>query len=235
MLKIRRSKDRGLASHGWLLSKHSFSFAEYHDADHMRFGPLRVINEDKIQGGTGFGSHPHHDMEIVSYVIAGALSHEDSMGNKTVIRPGEVQRMSAGTGVVHSEKNEDKDQVAHFLQIWLIPDQKSVKPSYGQKSFSAAFEENPLVLVLSKQGRNDSIVINQDADVYVSKRSTESSIQFPIRPKRGLWLQVVKGSVVVLGQELSDGDGASVVDVEALAILSSAGSEFFLFDLPIGQ
>lgn len=233
MLTIRRSQDRGQASHGWLESQHTFSFASYHDPRHMHFGPLRVINEDRIQGGTGFGAHPHKDMEIISYVIDGALEHEDSMGNKAVIRPGEVQRMSAGTGVVHAEQNHLKDRTSHFLQIWIMPKSKGIAPGYGQKSFTEALAKEPLVLAVSEDGRDGSIAINQDADLYLAQLKANASLHFPLREGRGAWIQLIKGTVTVDGQELRAGDGAAVTGQKAIELIAGATSELILFDLPV--
>lgn len=232
MLKIRRSQDRGHAHHGWLESRHTFSFAGYFDPDQMGFGPLRVINEDRIEGGTGFGAHPHRDMEIISYVIDGALEHQDSMGNKTVIRPGEVQRMSAGSGVVHSESNHEQGKPTHFLQIWITPATKGTEPGYGQKDFSAALAKEPLVLAVSKDGRDGSIAINQDADLYLSRLKANGSLHFGLRAGRSAWVQVIKGSVGILGEELRVGDGAAVTSASVLEIVGREDSEVIVFDLP---
>jgi redox-sensitive bicupin YhaK (pirin superfamily) len=231
MLKVRRSADRGLGDHGWLKSRHTFSFADYHDEAFMGFGPLRVINEDRIAGGTGFGAHPHRDMEIISYVLKGALRHEDSLGNRAVIKPGEVQRMSAGTGVVHSEQN-DTDQETHFLQIWIVPAAKGVKPGYGQKNFSAEIAKSPLVLAVSKEGRDGSIAMNQDADLYLGRLGSRDVRRFAVRTGRLVWVQVLKGSLGLLGEELSAGDGAAVSAEATLELAGREGLEFLLFDLP---
>jgi redox-sensitive bicupin YhaK (pirin superfamily) len=232
MLKIRPAQDRGQAHHGWLRSQHTFSFASYHDAAHMGFGPLRVLNEDRIEGGTGFGAHPHRDMEIISYVMEGALRHQDDMGNQAVIRPGEVQRMTAGTGVVHSEQNADPKREAHFLQIWIVPDKTGLKPGYGQKDFSAALDKGGLVLVVSKDGRDGSISISQDADLYIAKLPAGGQAQLSLRPQRGAWIQVLKGCVGVLGAELRAGDGAAVTSETQLGLQARDAAEFLLFDLP---
>jgi len=232
MLTVKRSESRGLANHGWLKSRHTFSFADYYDPKNMNFGPLRVINEDRIDGGTGFGQHPHRDMEIISYVIDGALGHQDSMGNKTVILPGEVQRMSAGTGVVHSEQNESKDSPTHFLQIWIIPDQMMAKPGYGQKSFTEELKQKDLVLVVSKTGRDGSITINQDADLYLSRLAPGKEVTFNAKAERGIWIQVIKGSLAVQDQELKAGDAASMSEEKLITLKALENTEFMLFDLP---
>ncbi len=232
MLTVRRSEERGLADHGWLKSRHTFSFADYYDSKHMNFGPLRVINEDRIVGGGGFAQHPHRDMEIISYVMEGVLSHQDSMGNKTVIRPGEIQLMSAGTGVSHSERNESEDSPTHFLQIWVMPDQLKLKPGYGQKSFTDDLARKNLVLVLSKSGRDGSIMINQDADIYLSQLKGGEDLRFDADPKRGIWLQIIKGSLALQGEKLKSGDGVAITAEKSLAIHATESVEFMLFDLP---
>lgn len=232
MLQIRRSEDRGLADHGWLKSRHTFSFAEYFDPAHMQFGPLRVINEDRIEGGTGFGSHPHRDMEIISYVLEGALEHKDSMGNVTTIQPGDVQRMSAGTGVVHSEYNKMSDKNTHFLQIWIIPEKRGIPPSYGQKSFKDALEKQNKVLVVSKSGRDGSISINQDADLYISRLKSGEDLNIKAEEGRALWIQVVRGELKLNDQDLKAGDGVAVANEKSLTASASMDSEFLIFDLP---
>lgn len=233
MLTVRRSDERGRADHGWLKSRHTFSFAEYFDRAHMHFGPLRVINEDWIQGGQGFGSHPHRDMEIITYIVDGALEHRDSMGNQSVIKPGEVQHMSAGTGVVHSELNPLPDQETHLLQIWILPDQPGIKPRYGQKDFSGRMATEPIVLVASKSGRDGSIPISQDADVFVCKAAGGETRRFAIRPHRGLWLQIVKGELVVEGTTLRDGDAVAAQDQAGIDFTLKTPTELLLFDLPL--
>lgn len=232
MIQVRRSEDRGIADHGWLNSHHTFSFADYYDQKHMGWGALRVINEDRIEGGTGFGTHGHRDMEIISYVIDGALEHKDSMGTDTVIRPGEVQRMSAGTGVRHSEYNKFSDQKTHFLQIWIMPEKEGIEPSYDQKSFNNDFGCSDFILVGSKHGRNNSITINQDVDMYVCKAQSDGEKHLKTFKHRYLWIQVIKGNVQVEGETLSTGDGAGIKDVEDLNITWSKDSEFIVFDLP---
>ncbi len=231
MLSIRRSNERGLADHGWLKSLHTFSFAGYFDPMHMGFGPLRVINEDRIEAGAGFGKHPHKDMEIISYVVDGALEHSDTMGNKTVIRPGEVQKMSAGSGVMHSEMNHEAEKETHFFQIWIVPDEKGLAPSYGQKSFAKDLETEPLVLVASREGRDGSIPIRQDADMYISKLKANGSLHFGLRPERSVWVQVVKGAVKIGDEELRAGDAAALTDEKVLELVSQSDAEVIVFDL----
>jgi redox-sensitive bicupin YhaK (pirin superfamily) len=232
MLHVRRSVDRGNANHGWLNSRHTFSFAEYHDENYMGFGPLRVINEDRIDGGTGFGTHGHQDMEIISYVIEGALQHKDSMGNTTIIRPGEVQRLSAGTGIRHSEYNDLKDSVTHFLQIWIMPEKTGIEPSYDQKSFENDFGCSDMILVATKSGRDGSITLNQDVDMYVAKTVESGEKHLKTYVHRHLWVQVIKGEVQVEEEMLKDGDGVGIEKVESLRLKWSKGSEFILFDMP---
>lgn len=232
MIQVRKSSARGDANHGWLKSKHTFSFADYFDDKHMGFGPLRVINEDRIEGGAGFGTHGHRDMEIISYVIDGALQHKDSMGNVAVIRPGEVQRMSAGTGVRHSEMNDLKDKVTHFLQIWIIPDKAGIEPGYDQKAFDSDFACSDLILVASKNGRNGSVSLNQDVDLYAAKAQDEGEKIVQTYPHRKLWVQVVKGQVTVDGEVLEAGDGAGIDQVHSLKLKWTKGTEFLFFDMP---
>ncbi|MBC7466013.1 MAG: pirin family protein [Bdellovibrio sp.] len=232
MIQVRKSNDRGLAEHGWLKSRHTFSFAEYYDSKFMGFGPLRVINEDRIAGGTGFGTHGHKDMEIISYVIDGALKHQDSMGTDAVIKPGEVQRMSAGTGVRHSEQNDLKDKETHFMQIWIMPEANGVKPGYGQKSFSNDFACSDLILVASKLGRNGSITINQDVDMYVAKTQDVGEKTINTFKHRLFWVQVIKGEVTIDDTKLTTGDGAGISDIETLKLTWGKETEFILFDLP---
>ena len=232
MITVRKSEDRGYANHGWLKSHHTFSFANYYDEKHMGFGPLRVINEDRIDGGTGFGTHGHKNMEIISYVIDGKLEHKDSMGNETVILPGEVQRLTAGTGIRHSEKNKLEKDSTHFLQIWIMPDQENLEPGYGQKSFANDFGCSDLILVASKSGKNGSITLNQDVDMYVAKAQDEGEKTLKTYSHRHLWVQVVGGSVEVNGVKLGAGDGAGVHAVEAMKLKWQKNSEFLVFDMP---
>lgn len=232
MMTLIQSKNRGFANHGWLKSFHTFSFADYYDPERMGFGPLRVINEDRIDAGTGFGAHPHRNMEIISYVIDGALEHKDSMGTETIIRPGDVQRMSAGTGIRHSEYNHSKTQQTHFLQIWIVPENLSVPPSYDQKSFETAFQSNELVLVGSKTGRDGSITINQDVDLYACKSNGKGEKLISNKSNRRIWVQNIKGQVVVNEQLCQEGDAVGFEKIESVSLKWSAGSEFLVFDLP---
>lgn len=232
MMMIRKSDERGFADHGWLKSHHTFSFANYYDPQQMGFATLRVINEDHIDGGTGFPAHPHRDMEIITYVVSGALEHKDSMGNSTIIRPGEVQRMSAGTGVRHSEYNHESEQKTHLLQIWILPEETGVTPGYGQKSFESSLRERKLVLTVSKNGRDGSISINQDADVYVSRLSAGDSIDFDVRPDRKIWLQLIRGQLTVNDTSIQAGDGIALSEEKHLKLAAAReNAEFILFDL----
>lgn len=230
MLQLRKSEDRGFANHGWLKSHHTFSFANYYDPAHMGFNSLRVINEDWIDGGKGFGAHPHNDMEIITYVTQGALEHQDSMGNKAVIRPGEVQTMTAGTGIVHSEFARPGEQV-HLFQIWIMPNKRGLTPGYGQKSFEKELAEQRLVLVVSNSGRDGSIAINQDADLHVARLDKGKSLQFEARAGRNLWIQMIRGRMEINGSSISEGDGMTVTDPQLLKMQTLEDSEFMLFDL----
>jgi hypothetical protein len=230
-IQLLKSKDRGHASHGWLDSMHTFSFADYYNPQRMGFRTLRVINEDRIDGGTGFGAHPHRDMEIISYVVKGALQHQDSMGTKATILPGEVQRMSAGSGITHSEVNAIKDDVSHFFQIWILPKTPGGAPGYGQKSFAKELESQKLVLVVSEDARDGSIGIKQDADLYISRLKAKESLEFTLRSGRGAWVQMVRGQVEVNGKKLQTGDAFSTESPGSLHFEASENSEFLLFDL----
>jgi redox-sensitive bicupin YhaK (pirin superfamily) len=227
----RPSSDRGHSNQGWLNSRHSFSFANYYDPDHMGFRTLRVINEDIIQGASGFGAHAHSDMEIVSYVVSGGLEHTDSMGSKTIILPDEVQIMSAGKGVTHGEMNHLKNQETHFFQIWILPEKKGLRPGYGQKSFQHEFLENKLTLVVSRDKRNGSLEIHQDADIYIGRLKSRDEINFKIRAGRYLWVQLIKGSLQINKVNIKAGDGLSVSHENALSVCAGESSEFLLFDL----
>jgi redox-sensitive bicupin YhaK (pirin superfamily) len=231
MEMLRKSQDRGGADHGWLKAKHSFSFASYYDPKHMGFRSLRVINEDRIAGGRGFGAHPHSDMEIITFIVKGALEHRDSMGNKAVIRPGEIQHMSAGTGVVHSEYNPNPDEETHLLQIWIETAEEGATPGYGQKSFEAQLSEKNLVLVVSQDGRDGSIPIRQDADIRLGRFKTGDSVELPVRAGRGVWVQLVSGELSVNGHTLKAGDGLALEQVPGVAILAKSPAEFLMFDL----
>jgi redox-sensitive bicupin YhaK (pirin superfamily) len=231
MIEIRKGQDRGLADHGWLRSFHSFSFADYHDPEHMGFGDLRVINEDRIQPGTGFGTHGHRDMEIISYVLEGALAHKDSMGTGSTIVPGDVQRMSAGKGVMHSEFNQSKDGVTHFLQIWIEPNVKGIAPSYEQKHFDAASKRGSLRLVASPDGRNASVTIHQNAFLYAALLDGTDRAVHKLAPGRRAYLHVARGRVTANGQPLEAGDALKAVDTDELVLEQAKDAEVLLFDL----
>ena len=231
MIQIRKSTDRGHANHGWLNTYHTFSFASYRDPKHMGFRTLRVMNEDWVEPGQGFGTHPHQDMEIVTYVLEGALEHKDSMGNGEVLRPGEFQRMTAGTGITHSEFNPSASEPVHLYQIWLYPEKKGLKPSYEQKSFPVEDRLNRLRLVASPNGDEGSLQIHQDARIYLSQLETGKEVIQPLLPGRHGWLQVLRGSVVLNGQPLQTSDGAAISDETTLTIKSSHDAEVMLFDL----
>ncbi|MGE0592727.1 MAG: pirin family protein [Vicinamibacterales bacterium] len=229
---IRRSgEDRGRADWGWLDSRHSFSFGEYYDPSHMGFRALRVINEDRVKPGHGFGTHPHRDMEILSYVLEGALAHRDSMGTGSVIRPGDVQRMSAGTGVLHSEMNPSNDEAVHFLQIWLLPDEQGIPPEYEQKHFPLDERRGRLRLVAGKGGREGALAIHQDVDLYSSVLGAGERVRMDLRPGRHAWVQVARGEVSVNGEALRQGDGAAVTNETGLDFEAADGAEFLVFDL----
>jgi redox-sensitive bicupin YhaK (pirin superfamily) len=231
MLLIRRSDDRGRANHGWLDSRHTFSFADYHDPRFMGYGPLRVINEDRVQAGQGFGRHSHRDMEIISYVLEGELAHEDSMGNGSVIRRGDVQRMSAGTGVEHSEFNHSKTNPVHFFQIWVIPARRGMPPSYEEKHFDDDAKRGRLRLVASQDGREGSVVVHQDANLYAALLGAGDEVTLTTERTRKGWVQLASGAVTVNGEQLAAGDGAAVAYEDAIAIRASADTELLLFDM----
>ena len=233
MITIRRADDRGHAHHGWLASHHPFSFADYYDPAQMGFRTLRVINEDRVAPGRGFGAHGHRDMEIVSYVLDGALAHEDSTGTGSVLRPGDVQRMSAGTGVTHSELNPSKDEAVHFLQIWLIPERRGIAPSYEQKTFSVDDKRGRLRLVVSPDGRDGSVSINTDASIRVGVLAEGESASVPVPEGRHAWVQVARGRARVNGHDLGEGDGAAVSsEAEVRVDGAGGGAEVLVFDLP---
>jgi redox-sensitive bicupin YhaK (pirin superfamily) len=231
MFRIRKASDRGHADHGWLNTYHTFSFADYFDSAHMGFRSLRVINEDRVQPGMGFGTHGHRDMEIISYVLEGALAHKDSMGNGETLRPGEFQRMSAGTGVRHSEFNPSATEPVHFYQIWLQPRSKGVEPSYEQKFFSEEEKSGRLRLVAAPDGAEGSLHIHQDARVYLANLAQGESVSHAIRPARHAWLQVLRGRVKVNGLVLEASDGVAASEESALVIGAEEPAEVMLFDL----
>ena len=231
-LTLRRAEERGGANLGWLDSKHTFSFGHYFDPNHIGFGPLRVINEDRVAPGGGFPTHPHSDMEIISYVVDGALEHRDSLGTGSVIEPGDIQRMSAGTGVRHSEYNASKTDPVHFLQIWIVPEREGLAPSYEQKTFTNDDKQGKLRLIGSRGGRDGSITIHQDVDLYATALVDGETVQHSLAAGRGAWIQIVRGSVRVNGEVLSAGDGASVATAGMLELAGTqSGGEALLFDL----
>ncbi len=235
MITVRPAAERGHMNHGWLDTHHTFSFANYYDRDHMGFRSLRVINEDRVAAGEGFGRHGHRDMEIITYVLAGALEHNDSMGNGSVMVPGDVQRMSAGTGVMHSEYNHSKTEPVHFLQIWIVPDREAATPGYEQRTFPTAEKSGRLRLVASNDGRDGSVRINQDAALYASVLDAGQEVRHVPAPGRYAWIQVVRGTVALNGTTLHAGDGAAIEAEAELNIVGVAddgdGAEFLLFDL----
>ena len=231
MIDVIRSESRGGADHGWLKAKHTFSFAEYYDPERVHFGDLRVINEDRIAPGQGFGTHPHKDMEIVTYIIEGAIEHKDSMGNGTVIRAGEVQRMTAGTGVLHSEFNHSSDSELHLLQIWIIPEAKDLQPGYEQILFDRESKLNRLRLIGSRDGRDGSMTIHQDVDLYASVLEKGEDVALDHVGNRRIFVQVVSGDIVVNNEELSAGDGAAIAEADTVRISATSDAEFLLFNL----
>lgn len=232
MIQIRKSEDRGHAKHGWLDSYHTFSFANYHDPKFTGFRDLLVINEDRIEPGEGFGKHPHNDMEIITYVLEGELEHRDSMGFGSVIRPGDVQRMSAGTGVFHSEFNHSKEKHLHLLQIWITPEKDGYAPSYEEKKFSDAERRNQLRLIVSRNGEGGSLKMNQDAKVLTTSLDAGKEVSYELGPKRYGWLQVARGSIELNGTVLNAGDGAAISEERKLALTAKSDAEAILFDLP---
>lgn len=230
-LKLRRAKERGLADHGWLKSFHTFSFADYRDPAQMGFRTLRVINDDRVAAGQGFGTHPHRDMEIFSYVLEGELAHKDSMGNARVLKPGEIQLMSAGTGITHSEFNPLPDRPAHFLQIWILPRAYGLTPSYTEWHPSAALADAAKVLVISPDGRDGSATIHQDADIYRLRLKPGQTVTHELKPSRGAWLHVAEGALELNGATLTTGDGASTEEAGFLTLTAAQPTEALLFDL----
>jgi len=231
MITIRHHDERGRAELGWLDSRHTFSFGSYRDPQHVGFRSLRVINEDRVAPGQGFGAHSHSDMEIISYVLDGALEHKDSLGNGATIRPGEVQSMTAGTGITHSEYNPSPSQTVHFLQIWILPDRADLPPGYEQRFFPSAEKQGRLLLVASPDGSDGSVTVHQDARLYVSHLGAGDTVVHDVKPGRHAWLQVASGAVTINGQPLVAGDGAAVSDEQRLEIGADTGSEILLFDL----
>jgi hypothetical protein len=232
MNEIRRSNERGLADHGWLKSFHTFSFADYYDAHHMGFGPLRVINEDRVQPGAGFGTHGHRDMEIISYVLEGELAHQDSMGNGSVIRPGDVQRMSAGSGVRHSEFNGSKQRPVHFLQIWIEPKYRGIEPGYEEKRFTNEEKRGRLRLIASPDRAEGSVLIHQDARVYAGLFDGEEHAQLALATQRQAYVQVARGSLTANGAALATGDALQVTHSDAVVLENGQNAEVLVFDLP---
>ena len=232
MLQIRKSADRGPAEFGWLSSRHSFSFGHYHDPAHMGFGPLRVINEDKVQPGMGFGTHGHQDMEIISYVLDGALEHKDSLGTGSVIRYGDVQRMSAGTGVQHSEFNPSRSEQVHFLQIWIIPDRARIEPSYEEKHFDAGSKRGKLRLIASNDARDGSVLVHQDVSIFASILDGDDRLEHPLAPGRLGYVHVARGTLTVNGIALEAGDALKLADEGSVVLEAGKDAEILLFDLP---
>ena len=232
MIRLRPSNARGHFDHGWLDTYHTFSFGDYHDPQWMGFRSLRVINEDRVAPGGGFGMHPHRDMEIITVILEGALEHRDSLGSGSVIRPGDVQRMSAGTGIEHSEFNHSKTEPVHLLQIWILPERKGLKPSYEEKNFKPEEFRGKLRLIASRDGHNGSVTIHQDAELYSAKLDVGQTVQHQLKPLRHAWLQVARGKVLLNEKtSLNAGDGASISEEASLKITANEPAEFLLFDL----
>jgi len=231
MIKVRHAEDRGSVNLGWLDSKHSFSFGHFVDPEYMNFGPLRVINDDRIQPGEGFPTHGHENMEIISYILDGALEHKDSIGTGSVIRAGEVQRMSAGTGIQHSEYNPSSEDGAHFLQIWIIPGEMDIDPGYEQKMFDPAGRRGNLTLVAASDGRDGALKIHQDVDLYSAVLDEGNTVALTLRDGRQAWVQVAKGSARLNGEQLSAGDGAAVSDETVLDLTATSDAEVLVFDM----
>lgn len=231
MITLRPSQERGLADFGWLNSHHTFSFGQYYDPHHMGFASLRVINEDRVKPGRGFGTHGHRDMEIISYVLEGELEHRDNIGNGSVIRPGDVQRMSAGTGILHSEYNPSPDHPVHFLQIWLLPEREGIEPSYEQKTFTPEQKQGQLRLVGSRDGRDGSVTIHQDVDLYAASLAAGDPLIHELADHRSIWIQVAKGSVQLNDHTLNAGDGAAISQEPKLMIEATEDAEILVFDM----
>ena len=231
MANLRAASERGRSNHGWLDSAHTFSFSSYYDPRYMGFGPLRVINDDRVVPGAGFGTHGHRDMEILSYVLEGALAHQDSLGNGSVIRPGDVQRMSAGTGIQHSEFNPSAAEPVHFLQIWIVPDQVGYAPGYEQKYFSAEEKRGRLRLVASRDGREGSVSLHQDAEVYATLLDGNDAVEFALNSGRLAWIQVARGELRVNGQPLREGDGLALDEPGRVRLDGARAAEVLLFEM----
>jgi quercetin 2,3-dioxygenase len=231
MIHIRESQERGHANHGWLNTYFTFSFADYYDPKHVQFRALRVLNDDRIAAGAGFPEHPHRDMEIITYVLEGELAHRDSMGNGSTIRPGDVQYMSAGTGVTHSEFNASKSEPAHLLQIWMLPEKKGLKPVYGQKNFAESEKRGRLRLVASPDGRDGSVTVRQDNELYATVLGKGESVRHELKRDRHAYVQVARGSVKLNGKELQEGDGAAISEEKAVELTGVKDAEVLLFDL----
>ncbi|MEM9168571.1 MAG: pirin family protein [Pseudomonadota bacterium] len=231
MITVRKANERGVANFGWLDSRHTFSFGHYFDPEHMGFGPLRVINDDRVQAGAGFDTHGHRDMEIISYVLEGALEHKDSIGTGSVIRPGDVQRMSAGSGIRHSEFNHSQEASVHFLQIWIIPEKDGLNPDYEQKAFSAEDKRGKLRLVGSQDGRDGSVTIHQDVNFYAGLFDDGEKTTLDVAPGRGVWVHVANGTALIEGRELSAGDALAATNKKAIEIIGKDDAEVLVFDL----
>ena len=231
MIQIRKSDERGHANHGWLDTHFTFSFADYEDPKHVHFRTLRVMNDDRVAGGGGFPMHPHRDMEIVTYVLEGALEHRDSLGNGSVIKPGDIQYMSAGTGVTHSEFNASETEPVHLYQIWMFPERQGLKPTYGQKNFSEAEKRAKLRLLVSSDGRDGSVRIRQDNDLYATVLRPGETVKHELKPERHAYVQVARGSVTLNGKRLDEGDGAAISDEKTVELKGQREAEVLLFDL----
>jgi redox-sensitive bicupin YhaK (pirin superfamily) len=231
MIQIRKSQERGHIDHGWLNTFHTFSFGDYHDPENMGFRDLRVINEDIVAGGTGFGTHGHRDMEIITYIMDGALEHKDSMGTGSIIKPGDIQRMSAGSGVQHSEFNHSKTNSVHLFQVWILPAAKNTKPSYEQKFFAPEEKKNKLRLIASKDSRDGAIAVHQDVEMYASLLDKDKELAFSMKPGRYGWIQLGKGELKINDVTLHAGDGAAISKEQALKFKAVKDSEFIFFDL----
>lgn len=231
MITVRKAEDRGHANHGWLDTYHTFSFANYYDPKHMGFRALRVINEDRVSPTAGFGTHGHRDMEIITYVLEGALEHKDNIGNGSVIQPGEVQRMTAGTGILHSEFNHSETEAVHLLQIWLLPDQNGLSPSYEQRNFAPAKNPGKLHLVAAKDGREGAVTVNQDVALYAAVLQKGDRLSYTLQPQRHAWIQVARGAITLNGLSLDTSDGAAISNETEVVIEATQDAEFLLFDL----